>query len=190
MIDQDKLMDDLKALHRNDITLITVGAEDYLTANLKALEYLCNIRSLPGIYITINRPYESLSRLLQNRGIDTDGIFFIDCVTLPVIGVPKRAEKCLFISPTDLTDLALSVDEWVATMPKNEKFLFMDSLSTLLFYNTTGNVAKFSHFFTAKMRLWDLTGIFMSLEKENDPHFLDEITQFCDRIITIKEVKK
>ncbi|MBN2014792.1 MAG: hypothetical protein JW778_06395 [Candidatus Altiarchaeota archaeon] len=190
MIDGDKLLEDLKALHKNDITLITVNAGDYLNTNLQTLEYLCNTLNLPGIYITVNRPYEPLSRLLQDHGINIDKLFFVDCVTLPVIGVPKRAERCLFISPADLTDIALSVDEWVASMPKNEKFLFMDSLSTLLFYNSAGSLARFSHFFTAKMRLWNLTGIFMSLEKENDPHFLDEITQFCDRIITIKEAKK
>ncbi len=186
MIDPDKFMKNLESLNKNDITMIMVNAEDYLTANLHILKYLCNVKNLPGIYITINRPYHSIKRVFQEHGIKLDKIFFIDCVTIQVSGAPKREDRCLFISPADLTDLAVSADEWVNAIPEKEKFLFMDSLSTLLFYNSAGTLAKFSHFFTARMRLWDLTGIFMSLERESDPYFLDEISQFCDKVITIE----
>jgi len=190
MINFDKFLNDLESLPEGYITLIMVSAENYLTTNLHTLKYLCNTKDLLGIYITINRPYESISRLLQTRGINVDKLFFIDCITVPVSGVPIRTDRCLFISPCDLTDLAVSVDEWISIMPKKKKFLFMDSLSTLLFYNSAGTIAKFSHFLTARMRLWNLTGIFMSLENENNPHFLDEISQFCDKVIRIKEVKE
>jgi len=190
MINSDELLKDLESLPREYITMIMVSAENYLTANLHALRYLCNVKDLRGIYITVNRPYESINRLLQTRGINVEKLFFIDCITVPVSGAPKRTDRCLFISPCDLTDLAVSVDEWINTTPEKEKFLFMDSLSTLLFYNSIGTMAKFSHFFTARMRLWNLTGIFMSLERESDPHFLDRISQFCDRVITIKEVEE
>ncbi|RLI88207.1 MAG: hypothetical protein DRO76_01035 [Candidatus Altiarchaeales archaeon] len=190
LIDLSQLNEGLKKLPEGHITMILADAENYLTVNIHTLKYLCNIRDMPGIYITVNRPYHSISKILLENKIRIDRLFFIDCITIQAMGEVKREDKCLFVSPGDLTDLAVSIDQWVEAIPEKDKFLFMDSLSSLLFYNSAGTLAKFSHFLTGRMRLWDLSGIFMSLEKEDDPHFLDDISQFCDEIITIKGAKE
>jgi len=190
MTNLSKLNKDLQKLLDKNTAMIIADAENSLMVNIRTLKYLCNKRDMPGIYITVNRPYQAIHRILLDNKVNLDKLFFIDCITTAVGSEPRREERCLFVSPTDLTDLAVSVDEWIETMPEKEKFLFMDSLSTLLFYNSVGTIAKFSHFLTDRMKLWNLTGIFMSLESESDPHLLDDISQFCDGVITIKKRKK
>jgi len=169
------------------IALIIVSASDYLKTNMDILKYLCNEKELYGIYITVNRPYESMVNIMERRGIDTDNIFFIDCISTILGDTPFREDRCLFTSPGNLTDLAVLIDQWVRDVPTEDKFLFLDSVSTLLIYNSVGTVAKFSHFLTGKMRQWGLSGILISLEKENKPKVLEDISQFCDKIITVPD---
>jgi len=189
MFNPKKLIKELDELPEKYIVMITVNATDYLTVNLEILRYLCNKRRLHGIYVGVNRPYRSMIKIMKNNGIYTDNIFFVDCISAIVGDTPFRTERCLFTSPEDLTDLAVLIDQWVRNLPQEDKFLFLDSLSTLLIYNSIGTVAQFSHFLTGKMRMWGLNGVFVSLEKESNPEILDKISQFCDKIINISEWK-
>lgn len=47
---------------------------------------------------------------------------------------------------------------------KEEKFLLLDSLSTLLIYNDSKAVSKFAHLLTEKMRRWDTQGSLLTVE--------------------------
>jgi len=175
----------LEDLPEGYITLITVKADDYLRANMNILKYLCNFKNLQGIYVSINRPYTSSTTIMKENDIKTDNIFFVDCISVLLGDTPFRTKNCLFTSPENLTDIAVLIDQWVSSLPKGDKFLFLDSLSTLLIYNSIGTVTKFSHFLTGKMRQWGLNGILMSLERENNPEILDNISQFCDKRINL-----
>ncbi|OYT54854.1 MAG: hypothetical protein B6U72_01205 [Candidatus Altiarchaeales archaeon ex4484_2] len=181
----DKVSEELDKLPKEYITLITVNANDYLRVNLQILKFLCNNKGLYGIYVSINRPYTSSLQIMKGNDIETDNLFFVDCISILLGDTPFRTARCLFTSPENLTDIAVLIDQWVRSLPEGDKFLFLDSLSTLLIYNSVGNVTKFSHFITGKMRQWGLNGVLMSLEKENNPEILDNISQFCDRKINL-----
>ena len=75
------------------------------------------------------------------------------------------------------------MDQAVRAVPGKEKFLFFDSLNTLLIYNAVGTVARFIHFLATKMRVWGVKGIIISLQKESNKELIDEIEQLCDRRI-------
>ena len=66
-----------------------------------------------------------------------------------------------------------------------KKFLFLDSLSTLLIYNAPGSLAKFTHFLMTRVKLLGLNGVFMVVEKEIDEKLLSEIVHFSDRVIRL-----
>ncbi len=180
-----KVSEELDKLPKEYITLITVNANDYLRVNLEILKFLCNDKGLQGIYVSINRPYSSSLKILKGNGIETDNIFFVDCISVLLGDTPFRTARCLFTSPENLTDVAVLIDQWVRSLPEGDKFLFLDSLSPRLIYNSVGTVTKFSHFITGKMRQWGLNGVLMSLEKESSPEILDDISQFCDRRINL-----
>ncbi len=180
-----RVFEELDRLPEEYIALITVNANDYLRVNLHTLRFLCNGKGLYGIYVSINRPYKSILNIMKGSGIETDNMFFVDCISILLGDTPFRTAKCLFTSPENLTDMAVLIDQWVSNLPEGGKFLFFDSLSTLFIYNSVGTVTKFSHFLTGKMRQWGLNGVLMSLEKENNPEILDSISQFCDRRINL-----
>lgn len=182
-----EMMAYLRKLPKEFIILINVSAEDYLKTNIEVLKILVNEDKLPGVYITINKPYLTMKKVLEDEGMDIKKIKFIDCITKTAGGkIDSGDENVIYLdSPENLTGLGVAMGEAIRSIPEDEKFLFMDSLSTLLLYHNAGTVAKFSHFLTGRMRVWGLRGVLMAVEKETDPEFTNQLSQFCDAVITL-----
>ncbi len=163
------------------VALATVDAEHYQETNIALVHYLTAVDGTPGVYVTLNKPFNTMEAIFRRNTINTDMIIFIDAVTKTTGGNIEKTNKCLFIgSPENLSDISLAMDQAVRAIPGEKKFLFFDSLSTLLIYNKPATVAKFIHFLSGKMRMWHVKGIIISLEKESDKELLSELSQFCD----------
>lgn len=167
------------------IILVIVSAMRYVETNVNLLKIFCNEKNLSGIYITVNRPYENISSLLDTNKVNTSNLFFIDAITKTINIASRRTEHCLYISSAEsLTELSIAVSEAVKVI-HGEKFLFLDSLSTLLMYNSSGTITKFAHFLTTKIREWGIKGVLVSLEKETDEKLISQLTQFVDKVIVV-----
>lgn len=163
------------------VALATVDASKYQETNIEFISYLTTVSNTPGVYVTLNKPFATLDALFKKAGINTDMVIFIDAVTRTSGGAIEKTSKCLFIgSPENLSDISLAMDQAVRAIPGEQRFLFFDSLSTLLIYNKATTVAKFVHFLSGKMRVWGVKGIIITLEKESDKELLSELSQFCD----------
>jgi len=182
-------MPEAKALFQKEVknlkdyvVLIIVDAKKYQKTNLELIKFLVNEKKVPGVYVTLNKPYETISRTLQNDNVDTRLIIFIDAVTTGQIGKKKN---CLYIgSPEKLSDISVAMDQAVKALPK-EKFVFFDSINTLAIFNKPITVARFVHFLTEKMRQWKIKGIIISLEKGIDEVLINELTSLADSRIDI-----
>lgn len=182
-----KTKDAFKEVPEQWLLLFIVNAKEYLETNMAILKEVKKQEDIGGIYITLNRPYASLIKILEQNNIKTDNLFFLDCIT-KTVGAEKEQENCLFLeSPQNLTQLAIAIDEIAKAMPMKNKFLFIDALSTLLIYNQAGTVAKFLHFITGKMRVLELKGVMLSVEKELDPKIAEHLEQFVDKVIDLSE---
>lgn len=166
------------------ILLVTVDAKNYQKAAIDVVKILVNEQKIPGVYVTLNKPYEIMQRILMSNNIDTRLIIFIDA-TSNVEGA-KKIENCLYMgNPEKLSDMSVAMDQAIKALPTDEKFLIFDSLNTLAIFNKPSTVARFIHFLTGKFREWKIKGIIITLEKETEPALLDEITQFSDARIDL-----
>lgn len=187
---RDKIEWELKDMQEPGIILALTSAKDYNEANIDFLKYLIYTKNEPGVYLTFNKPYSTMKQIMEKENIDSRMIIFIDAITLPSGGKSDNSDRCLYLNDLrNLSDLAIIIDEAVDAIPFDKKFLFLDSLSTLLLYNNTGGVAKFVHFLTGKLRAWNLDGIFLSLELESDADFLAQLSLFCDKKINLSEIQ-
>ena len=165
------------------LILITVDAKSYQKTAVDIVRSLVNEDGIPGVYVTLNKPYDIMQRILENNSIDTRLIIFIDAASRTDT---KKVGNCLYIGSVEkLSDMSVAMDQAVKAIPTAEKFLVFDSLNTLAIFNKPATVARFVHFLTAKMREWKVKGIIITLEKETDPALLDELTQFSDARIDI-----
>lgn len=158
------------------IVLITVDAKGYQKTTIDVVKYLSE-QNIPGVYVTLNKPYEIIQRNLEDNGIDTRLVIFIDAASRTEA---KKVGNCLYIgSPEKLSDLSVAMDQAIKALT-SDKFLIFDSLNTLAIFNKPATMARFIHFLTGKMREWKIKGIIITLEKETEQSLLDELTQFCD----------
>lgn len=183
---EEKIQEDLKDAPNDSIILMSTGAEEYFTAVLSALEILLNQRKMGGVYITISRPYSYLSRVLREKGIIIKDLLFIDCISCMAGEMPGERERCIFIeSPTSLEEMAMYIDRLAEQIKTPDKFLFLDSLSTLLIYNSLRSAEEFSHFLINRLRLKGMGGIFVSIEHELPEDLPQVLSQVCDKTIHV-----
>jgi len=176
---KEELAEKLKGL-KEYVALATIETKNYQKTNLEIIRHLTEDKNIPGVYVTLNRPFETMNKAFKDAGIDTRMIIFIDAVTKISGGDIQKKDNCLFIgSPEKLTDISIAMDQAVRALPK-ETFVFFDSLSILLLYNHVNTVAKFIHFLSGKMRVWHVRGIIVSLRKKEDDELIKELSQFCD----------
>jgi KaiC/GvpD/RAD55 family RecA-like ATPase len=162
------------------VALAVVDVNNYQKTNLRIIQELVKAGT-PGVYVTLNRPYANVKAMFEEQKIDTSNVIFIDAVTKTVGGTVEKRDDCLYIGgPKGLSDISLAMDQAIMAIPKNEKFLFFDSLSTLLMYHDIPVVAKFVHFISGKMRVWKVKGIIISLRRDKDKELIDELQSFCD----------
>ena len=170
------------------IALATVDAKRYQETNLEIIKHMTETENIAGVYVTLNKPFKTLESTFKKKGIDTRMIIFIDAVTQTAGGNIQKTDKCLFIgNPEDLSDISVAMDQAVRAIPGKGKFLFFDSLSTLLVYNSPATVARFIHFLAGKMRVWQVKGIIISLRKQSDKELINELSQFVDVLIDLSK---
>lgn len=166
------------------IALATVSAKNYRKTNVALVKHLVSDNNTPGVYVTLNKPFSTIKMDLEKNKVDTRMIIFIDAVTKTSGGKATKTKNCLFIGNLEnLSDISIAMDQAVRSLPGKEKFLFFDSLSTLLLYNDVQTVARFIHFLAGKMRAWKVKAIIISLERKEDKELIDELSQFCDVIV-------
>jgi len=179
-----ELEKELEDLPENFIIGVVMPNDSYEDANMHLLSFLINRKKASGGYVSINRPYSNVIDNLKNRDIKTDNIFFIDCITKSLGGKLPEDKNCVFVdSPSHLTDISVALHEFFTSSGEKNRFLYIDSLSTLTIHNQLDSVLKFVHYVTGKMRIFGFNGIMLSLHEESDKKLISELGQFCDKVI-------
>ncbi|MEN6611012.1 MAG: PAS domain S-box protein [Methanoregulaceae archaeon] len=86
-------------------------------------------------------------------------------------------------NPANLTDPGIAVTGVLKDHSGKKICILFDSISTLLIYLSSSNISKFIHFVTNKLRLLDVSGIFLATEKGLDPQLETQLTTFVDVVI-------
>ncbi len=168
------------------IILVIAESERYVETNNTILSFLTRDLDLPGIYVTVNKPFTTLTTELDRAGIDTDNIFFIDAISRETGMEDVDGNVSFLPSPEHLTDISIAMTEAYNGMKDRAPlFLFFDSLSTLTIYHGFDTVSQFAHYLTGRLRKWEVKGIIMSIEDEADDELINQLSQFCDAVIRI-----
>jgi hypothetical protein len=171
-------------LDKKQIFLIMASPANIRQRNIDLIKEI-STNGFHIIVVTINFPYNILLKLYQQDGIDTKSVSFVDAVTRNSIGSANDIPGVVrFVNnPGNLTDLGISVMEVLKEHSGNKVCVLYDSISTMLIYLSSQDITKFIHFVTNKLRLQDISGIFLAVEKGLDPMLLTHLTTFVDTII-------
>ncbi len=141
-------------------------------------------RGCTPVIVTVNQPYRVLAKTYAKEGIVASQIFVIDAVTQYSGGACEPAPGVRYVSnPANLTDLGIAITETLKQLPGTRKCIVFDSVSMLLIHIPSATASKFLHFVVNKLKLSDISGIFLSVEKGLDPVILSQMSAFVDTII-------
>jgi len=184
MIDTKKLAKELKSCSEGEIFLIETTALKILEVNLAVVKWLSK-KKYAQIILSTSRPYKNLLNLYKENGVDISKLIILDAVGQEKEDNKQENNNIIHIhSNSSLTEIAISLSNCIERI-KSKKFIFIDSINTMLIHNEPNTLAKFIHSILTKMRINNVSGLLISLEAETDKEVRAEIAQLCDKIIEI-----
>jgi KaiC/GvpD/RAD55 family RecA-like ATPase len=136
------------------------------------------------LIITVNQPYKILAKMYAKEGISPGQFYVIDAVTQYSGGTCTPDPRVKYVNnPANLTDLGIAITEFLKQIPETRKCIMFDSVSMLLIHIPTATASKFLHFVVNKLKLSDISGIFLCVDKGLDPVVLSQMSAFVDKIV-------
>ena len=183
MIDIKKLEEELKNLPEDSIVLLETSAENSFETSMASVKLLAD-KNDSGIIISASRPYVNLVNMYQRNDINASKMFILDCVTKDNNGDTKADNVVFLENVSDLTKISLSLSERMKTT-NGKKFVFIDSITSMLIHNKPHVFARFMHSILTRMRVNGTGGLLISLEDKTDREVRAKIAQLCDKVIKI-----
>ena len=177
---RDKVAREVKNLMKdNGIYFFLTTPEAYHLVVDGVLAELTRKKKEAGIYISLNRGYPMVKEHLREKGADTSKLFFV------YSSKEKNAKctDCVSIQGAEsLTSLSIAITTAIDRGSFN--FIVLDSLNTLLVYNTRNTVQKFIYYLVGKIRAFGVEGIIIAVEGEEVKGLKPELAQLCDKCVT------
>ncbi|MBD3389233.1 MAG: hypothetical protein GF416_09070 [Candidatus Altiarchaeales archaeon] len=175
---------DIALKSESQIIVLVMPEEEYIERLMTVVSDLSTLDHGKICYVSLNRPYESLKRILDRVGIDSSNFFFIDAIT-KTAKIPDKSDNCEYISsPGALTELSVAISN--SMEHRDFKFIVFDSLSTLLVYESDTTIAKFVHFLMAKVRVAECSAVFTCLKQDASSILVKDINMFADKVIDLE----
>jgi len=179
-----KINKELETLGDEFIILLTSKPEYYFDSVLKTVKFITD-KGMGGVYITTSRPYRFIKNRLEEYSTDTENLFFIDTISCMAGESYGERERCVFIeNPTAIEEVGMWIDILMDRVNTENKFLIIDSLSTMLIYNEITALKEFSQFLISRMRLTGTSGVFASIDTETQ-NICGVLSTLCDKTIKV-----
>lgn len=181
------LVEEFDGLVDSGVVVVSVESRQHISSVSALLDLIVNERGMGGVYVSLTRPYEYILKALETAEVRSTDIYFIDCISQMAGKVPDKTEKnIVFIeNPSSLEEVTMYLDRMFSRVSSPKKFLFIDSLSSLLIYNNEKSVKEFTHFIINKMRIEGVMGVLLSIKKKEADEMIEALTPMCDKIIRL-----
>ncbi|MBS3084004.1 hypothetical protein J4423_04325 [Candidatus Pacearchaeota archaeon] len=168
------------------IVLLEIPEEKYFEINVNTLKTLIG-RGFSGLHISLNRPYQNLIELLKEQHIDVGKLSFIDGASSQADLKEKETEKCIYISKElKIDELIRAIYKSIPKIKNKNKFLFMDSITTLALYQPLSETLRFAEFLKRVLQNDEIEGVVVNVAKDlAQKSFIKDIILKVDKVIEI-----
>lgn len=178
--------EEIRELKPGEIFVLQTPVENSIHANITAVKTLQSA-GYSGVYITFFKDYLELAKLMKDGGVDVSQLAFVDGVT-KLYGLSQALEKNIeYIDGPLSLDVTLdTVTKMLAFTPGDKKFIFLDSLTVVLLYNSLSRTEEFVRSLSELIKKANYAGVF-SLASRGIPNeaLVNELKQTSDRLIIL-----
>ncbi|MBW2990734.1 hypothetical protein KY348_03450 [Candidatus Woesearchaeota archaeon] len=172
------LVDEIK---NRQIVLMVFPKAQYMNKLIEIIRAVDTV-SNKICYVSLNKPYNSIIDNLKANNISIEKYFFIDVLT-STVKTPEPVDNCEFVqSPSALTDISLAFTK--AMQEKGCDNALFDAISTLMIYQDTGEIIKFTQNMMTKTRVANVKSVYIAL-KEDSEELVKDLTMFVDGVVEL-----
>ncbi|MHB1908727.1 MAG: ATPase domain-containing protein [Nitrososphaerales archaeon] len=178
-----------------DVSLIAVSKEMDMTKSLIVILRKMLVEDKNSALLVLSSvPSEQFLLRAKEFGFDMQiylkrsQLLLIDCITkfTQEGSTPLLRDVFYAASPSDLSDISLKVSEALASkLNQGEKWMVLDSITTLSLYNTSGGILRFMQFLFRKLRLLNFDGTMIVVRDEAQDSMIQSLKQYCSKLIFI-----
>jgi hypothetical protein len=173
------MMDIVKNIKENDITVLIIPNNSYGDSLKNLVSDMSKIFN-KICYISLNKPYKSLLKGFEQKGVTTKKLLFIDAVDKGF-----DSEGIVHVSsPKALTELNIAITKSLSNGLVDS--ILFDSLSTLLMYEEPATVIKFAHSIISSFRIKGIKTVLTCLEGDAKSELIKDLSMFVDKIMNCK----
>jgi hypothetical protein len=180
-------MNVLDEITRNRFLLILMEEDEYLQ---KLSDIIKSVEETKTkiCYVCLSKPYIDVIEDLRGSGIDVADFFFIDVLTSHY-SKPEAADNCIFVQePTELTGIRVAIRK--AIQEEKCSVILFDTISTMLIYQETHSIVKFTHSLLAEKENESIKELFIVLKgetgfSEENQKLVSDLTMFADKTLDL-----
>jgi hypothetical protein len=175
-----------KAVAFNQSVGVVLPSSNYSDLIQAFFEYIKSRPEDAWVYVTITKPYENIVKQFGELA-ESKNIRFVDCISRAA-GITKTDPNCVYVeSPSMLEKLGLEVINIFKTVDeKTNKYLILDSLSTLIIYNDQEIVTEFFYHLANRTRSRNIHIISLAIEEEGMEKF-NKLLYLNDKILKVRD---
>jgi KaiC/GvpD/RAD55 family RecA-like ATPase len=181
------LVQKYKRLGTGWVTLLQVPADRHMEVNVEAVRVLLDDLGYTCIYVTLGKSCIELDKMYKAKGVNTNKLFFIDAISQMYGESLTDAKRYNYVSgPLDIDSITSTLHQTLATLQGQRACVFLDSVTTVLLYNSLARTIRFSQFLTQTLKEMHVAGVMVSVAKgDTTKKLLAELTKLCDEAIEI-----
>lgn len=165
------------------ISLLEIEPEKSLELLLSSLKALTD-KDYTVFLVSSNLPCTTLHSHFKEKNIDIEKVYIVDCVCVTQGLKPDVKQVFHLDGVSALTNMSIVLSKLTDSLT-GKRVIVIDSMNNLLLHNDAGVLARFVHGLINKMRLSGISGLLFSSGGEADKEVHDEISQLCDKTITL-----
>jgi len=179
----------LQDIEKNKFLLVLLEEDNYPKTMDEIIKSVEKTKTMI-CYICLSKPYTDVVDELRKNGIDTDNFYFMDVLTSHY-KKPEPVENCSFLSsPVDLEELRAEVIK--AIQGKNCSVVIFDTISTLMIYQQSSSIVKFTHSLVSEKTQENIKKLFLMIKESGIPSddmskLTKDLEMFADKKIDLTE---
>jgi KaiC/GvpD/RAD55 family RecA-like ATPase len=174
------------------VSLVQVPAGNHLQINTESLKILIDEMRYKCIYITLGKTCTDLDKMYKQAGVKIENIYYIDAISQMYGESRSDTKRCMYTAgPLDVESISSAVRTLLASLGEGKKCVFLDSVTTVLLYNSLPRTLRFSQFLATNLKSIGVTGIMVSIAKgKSTNQLIKELSKLCEEVINIEGSNK
>lgn len=145
-----------------------------------------------GVYVSSNRPTNNLIEKVKDcgydlkKGLEEGRVWVVDLVSRNV-GDAEVKGVIYVSSASELSATQMAIEKAVNRIKDSDGhgWLLLDSIATLLVFNSPDSLLEFLHFLLGRLRVLGFDGIIFTVREGIEVKVISTIRQFCDEIVKL-----